>query len=251
ALADVIHLRPAYEKLSGRLQKSKRTPWLEEEMKILTNPGTYEMDPANSWKRLKTRNSDARAIAIIKEIAACRESQAQHRDVPRNRILRDEALLAVAAQAPVTVEALSRVRGFPQGMANGSTGAMILEAVQKAVAIPKEDLPKAPTREKLPSNLGPVIDLLRVLLKHTSEKSGVATKLIASADDLQRIAANDDADVPALSGWRRELFGAEALALKHGRVALTAAGKHTKVIHLDGSEVTETTSSSEALVQTD
>ena len=233
ALADVIHLRPAYEKLSQRLQQSKRTPWLDEEMQILTNPKTYEMDPSNAWKRLKSRNSDARALAIVQELAACRETQAQHRDVPRNRILRDEALLAVAAQAPETVEKLSQVRGFPQGMANGATGAMILEAVQKAVALPKEALPSTPAREKMPSNLGPIIDLLRVLLKHTSEKSGVATKLIASADDLQHIAASDDADVPALAGWRRDLFGAEALALKHGRVALTATGKHTKVIHLD------------------
>jgi ribonuclease D len=121
-------------------------------------------------------------------------------------------------------------------MANGAIGAMVLDAVKKAVAIPKEDLPPAPAREKLPGNLGPITDLLRVLLKHVSEQSDVASKLIASADDLQRIAADDNADVPALSGWRRELFGEEALALKHGRVALTAAGKRTKIIHLDAAQ---------------
>jgi ribonuclease D len=233
ALADVIHLRPAYEKLSKRLQASERTSWLDEEMRILINPATYEMDPANSWKRIKSRNAKPRTLAIIRELAACREIQAQKRDVPRNRVLRDEAILEIAAQAPKDVESLSRLRGFPKGMANGATGALVLEAVQRAVAIPTEDLPPAPAWEKLPGNLGSITDLLRVLLKHVSEQSDVATKLIASADDLQRIAADDNADVPAMSGWRRELFGAEALALKHGRVALTAVGKRTKVIHLN------------------
>jgi ribonuclease D len=236
ALADVVHLRPAYEKLSQRLAQSERTPWLDEEMRILINPATYEMDPENAWKRIKSRNGNARTLAILRELAAGRETQAQKRDIPRNRVLRDDAIQEIAAQAPTDVENLSRLRGFPKGMANGAIGAMVLDAVKKAVAIPKEDLPPAPAREKLPGNLGPITDLLRVLLKHVSEQSDVASKLIASADDLQRIAADDNADVPALSGWRRELFGEEALALKHGRVALTAAGKRTKIIHLDAAQ---------------
>lgn len=233
ALSDVTHLRVAYEKLSAKLEKSGRASWLQEEMQILSNPDTYRLDPDTAWQRIKSRNSNPRFHAILRELAKWRETEAQRRDIPRNRILRDDALLEIASQAPKNPEALGRLRGLPKGQANGSTGAAIIESVKAAEALPEEELPVIEVPEKQPPNLGPTTDLLRVLLKYVSEKNGVAVKLIASADDLQRVAASDDADIPALKGWRYDLFGEKALALKHGRLAIMVAGKQIKLLRVD------------------
>jgi len=232
ALDDVIHLRSAYEKLADTLEESGRIRWLDEEMAVLMNPDTYRLEPEDAWRRLKSRNSSPRFHAVLREVAAWREREAQTRDVPRNRILRDDAILEIAAQAPTTKEAVERMRAVPKGFVNGAMGTAVLAAVARGLAVPESELPTPPRRDSRPQGVGPLTDLLKVLLKHVTETSGVAPKLVASSDDLERIAADGGADVPALKGWRRELFGAQALALKAGRIALTAEGRRTRVIAL-------------------
>ncbi len=236
ALSDVVHLRTVYEKLSRRLKRSGRAHWLEEEMTTLTDPETYRTDPREAWLRLKTRSGNRRYLAILRELAAWREVEAERRDVPRNRILRDEALSEIAAMAPQTTKELARTRSLPANAAHGSLGKAILAAVRRAQALPEGALPQPPPRAELPGGLGPVVDLLKVLLKTKCTAQGVAQKLVASAADLEAIAADDEAPVPALHGWRRELFGEEALALKHGRLALTARGKRVRLVEFAPAE---------------
>src|SRR5687767_8586677 len=230
ALDDVVHLRPIYERLDRQLDKNGRAPWLSAEMAVLTDPATYRIDPAESWRRLKVRAGKPRFLAVLKELAAWREEEAQRRDLPRNRLIRDEALLEIAAHMPTTIDELARTRGLSRGTAEGKVGQGILAAVQRALAKPERDWPRSEPKPELPSGLAPLIDLLRVLLKTKCEAEGVAQKLVASAADLELIAADDDAKVPALSGWRRTLFGEDALALKHGALALTAKGKRIAII---------------------
>jgi ribonuclease D len=230
ALDDVVHLRPIYERLDRQLDKNGRAVWLTEEMAVLTDPATYRVDPAEAWRRLKVRAGKPRFLAVLKEIAAWREEEAQRRDLPRNRLIRDEALLEIAAHMPTTVDDLARTRGLSRGTAEGKVGQGILAAVQRAIAKPEREWPLPEPKAELPSGLAPLIDLLRVLLKTKCEAEGVAQKLVASAADLELIAADDAAKVPALSGWRRTLFGEDALALKHGALALTAKGKRIAII---------------------
>lgn len=232
ALDDVVHLRPIYERLSRQLEKNGRAAWLSEEMAVLTDPATYRVDPAESWRRLKVRAGKPRFLAVLKELAHWREEEAQRRDLPRNRLIRDEALLEIAAHIPSTVEELARTRGLSRGIAEGRIGQGVLAAVQRALARPEREWPRPEPKPDLPAGLAPLIDLLRVLLKTKCEAEGVAQKLVASAADLELIAADDEARVPALSGWRRTLFGEDALALKHGALALTAKGKRIALIRL-------------------
>ena len=234
ALSDVTHLRPAYEHLARRLAKTGRSEWVAEEMAVLTSPSTYRLEPKESWRRIKFRNDKPRALAILREIAAWREEEAQRRDLPRGRVLKDETLCEIAAHAPHNVDDLARCRGLSRSIAENKQGQAILAAVKRGLDIPANELPPVPPRRDLPAGLGPVIELLRVLLKMRCEDHEVAQKLVASADDLELIAADDEADVPALSGWRREVFGADALALKHGRLALTTVGRRVKVVSLPG-----------------
>jgi ribonuclease D len=234
ALSDVTHLRPAWEHLERRLAKTGRGDWVAEEMAVLTSPRTYQMEPAESWRRIKFRNDRPRAIAILREVAAWREEEAQKRDLPRGRIVKDETLCEIAAHAPRNADDLARCRGFSRAQAENRQGQAILAAVKRGLDLPSDELPAIPPRRDLPAGLGPVIELLRVLLKMRCEDHEVAQKLVASADDLELIAADDQADVPALSGWRREIFGADALALKHGRLALTTVGRRVKVVPLPG-----------------
>jgi ribonuclease D len=234
ALSDVTHLRPAYEKLKRRIEKSGRGQWVEEEMQVLTDPATYQLDPRQAWRRLKTRSENRRFLAVLREVAAWREEEAQQRDLPRNRVLKDESIIEIASHAPTTAEDLARSRGMQRGFAEGRMGQGILAAVRRGLALPESEAPKPEPRLDLPAGLAPVIDLLRVLLKTQCEAHDVAQKLVASADDLAMIAADDHAKVPALTGWRREMFGEDALALKHGRLALTADGKRIRVVPLDG-----------------
>lgn len=234
ALSDVTHLREIYRHLSARLEKTGRSHWLEEEMAVLSSAETYRSDPENAWKRVKIRGGKPRFLQIVREVAAWREREAQVRDLPRNRIIKDESLLDIAGSAPKTVEDLARIRGLGKGFAEGKLGKGLLNAVQRAMETPKEDLPEAPRPERQPQGLGPMTDLLKVLLKRNSEAAGVASRLIASGSDLERIAADDQADVPALSGWRRELFGDDALALKRGDIALTGGESGIDVIRNGG-----------------
>ncbi|NBB82061.1 MAG: ribonuclease D [Alphaproteobacteria bacterium] len=230
ALGDVIHLRPVYEKLRRKLNKTGREPWLDEEMATLTDPATYSVEPEAAWRRIKTRSGDPRFLAIVAELAAWRETEAQRRDLPRGRVLRDDTLLEIAAHKPKAPADLARMRGMGKATAEGKYGQAIVEAVQRALALPKEQLPAPPGRRDLPTGTGPIIELLRVLLKMKCEESGVAQKLVASAGDLEEIAADDAAPVPALHGWRRDLFGADALRLKHGELALAIDGNQVKVV---------------------
>lgn len=232
ALADVTHLRRAYEKLREELERSGRTDWLAEEMEELTSPSTYNLDPAQSWKRFKTRTNSRKFLAVLRELAAWRETAAQQRDLPRNRIIRDEQLLEIAAHAPASADELSRTRGLGKGLAEGKFGGEILAAIGRALSLPESEYPQLPTRHEPPPGIGPLVDLLRVLLKLRCEENGVAQKLVANSDDLEMIAASDEAPVRGLNGWRLELFGNDALELKHGRLALTCAGKRIKLVRL-------------------
>ena len=235
AMADVTHLRPVYEKLAKQMKSTGRDHWLDEEMAVLTAPQTYKADPEDAWRRIKGRGGKGkRFLAILIEVAAWREREVQKRDIPRNRMLRDEAIMEIASHAPRKAETLAHVRSISSKMAEGSTGTAILQAIEDGIARPAHSLPAPPERpERLPPGLGPLTDLLKVLLKHNAEKQNVASRLIASGDDLERIAGDDTADVPALRGWRREIFGEQALALKHGKLALAADGKKINVIDLD------------------
>jgi ribonuclease D len=230
ALSDVTHLRPAYEHLKRRLAKTGRGDWVAEEMAVLTNPATYRLEPSESWRRIKFRTDKPRALAVLREIATWREEEAQRRDQPRGRVLKDETLCEIAGHPPRSVDDLARCRGLSRSLAENRQGQAILGAVKRALDLPADELPALPPRRDLPAGLGPVIELLRVLLKMRCEDNEVAQKLVASADDLELIAADDAADVPAMSGWRRDIFGADALAMKHGRLALTAVGRRVKVV---------------------
>ncbi len=235
ALGDVTHLRVIYEKLAATLEDSGRASWLDEEMAVLTDPSVYRVEPEEAWKRIKARSRSGRFLAILKTVAAWRERTAQERDMPRNRVMRDEGILEIAANVPTTTDALAQLRSVSKGMAEGVMGQGILDAVQEAQALSDKDLPRAPDREDLPQGLGPVVDLLKVLLKMRCEESGVAQKLVANGADLERIAADDNAAVQALEGWRRDLFGTDALRLKHGSIAiaLTEDSAGLRIIELD------------------
>jgi ribonuclease D len=234
ALADVTHLRKVYAALAKRLMTSGRAGWLQQEMATLLEPTTYRLEPEEAWRRLKPRaGSKPRLLAILREVAAWREREAQRRDIPRNRVIRDETVMDIAAHAPSTVEEIARLRGLSKGLAEGRMGQEILVAIARGVATPESEAPHLPPAIEMPGGLGPVVELLKVLLKMKCERQQVAQKLVASSADLERIAADDNADVPALHGWRREVFGDDALALKHGRLALTMNGKRIVIMPLD------------------
>jgi ribonuclease D len=220
ALADVTHLRVAYEKLVRKLEKNGRLEWLGEEMALLTDPATYRVDPDNAWRRLKPRSTSPRFLAVLKELAAWREREAQERDLPRQRVLRDETLTEIAAHHPADVHELGRTRGIGKGLVEGKMGQAILEAVKRGLDIPEDRCPSPPDRVEVPKGLGPVVELLKVLLKMKCDEHGVASKLVANSADIDAIASDDNANVPALHGWRRDLFGDDALKLKHGRLGL-------------------------------
>jgi ribonuclease D len=220
AIADVTYLREIYEYLRIKLEETGRVGWLADEMALLTSPSTYEQHPENAWERFRNRVRKPRDLAVLMEVAAWREAEAQARDVPRARVLKDDALIELVLAAPKTEEALGNLRSLPRGMERSRAGAGILAAVARGLARDPKTLPKLECERRNGSN-GATVELLRVLLRHVSEMHGVAAKMIATVEDLEAIAANDHANVPALSGWRRELFGAKALDLKHGRLALT------------------------------
>jgi ribonuclease D len=219
AISDVTHLRDVYLALVADLGRRGRVDWVCEEMRILTSPDTYRLDPELAWMRLKTRVRKPKELAVLIEVAAWREREAQSRDVPRGRVLKDDAIGDIAVQAPTTVERLGALRSLPKGFERSKWGNDILEAVKRGLARDPKTLPRI-ERLKPAVNGTAIVELLKVLLRMTSEKHGVAAKVIATVDDLDRIAADDEADVPALHGWRMEMFGKKALDLKHGRLAL-------------------------------
>jgi len=219
ALSDVTHLRDVYIKLAADLEKRGRSNWVEAEMEVLTSPETYRADPERAWERLKSRVRKPKELAVLIEIAAWREREAQTRDVPRGRVIKDEVIGDIAVQAPTTIERLSHLRSLPKGFERSRWGEQIIEAVKRGLERDAKTLPRL-ERFRPTANGAATVELLKVLLRMTAERHGVAAKIIATVDDLDRIAADDEADVPAMKGWRRELFGEKALALKHGRLAL-------------------------------
>lgn len=219
ALSDVTHLRDVYLKLATDLEKRGRSNWVEAEMDVLTSPETYRADPERAWERLKSRVRKPKELAVLIEVAAWREREAQNRDVPRGRVIKDEVIGDIAVQAPTTIERLGHLRSLPKGFERSRWGEQIIDAVKRGLDRDHKTLPRLERFRPAPNGAA-TVELLKVLLRMTAEQHGVAAKVIATVDDLDRIAAADDADVPAMKGWRRELFGEKALALKHGRLAL-------------------------------
>jgi ribonuclease D len=219
ALSDVTHLRDVYMALAADLEKRGRSSWVEAEMDVLTSPETYRADPERAWERLKSRVRKPKELAVLIEVAAWREREAQTRDVPRGRVIKDEVIGDIAVQAPTTIERLGHLRSLPKGFERSRWGDQIIEAVQRGLDRDQKTLPRLERFRPAPNGAA-TVELLKVLLRMTAERHGVAAKVIATVDDLDRIAADDEADIPALKGWRRELFGEKALALKHGRLAL-------------------------------
>jgi ribonuclease D len=219
AEADVTHLRDIYLALKADLETTGREGWVAEEMAVLNSPATYEVKPENAWQRLKGRIRKPRELAVLIELAAWREREAQHRDVPRQRVLKDDALMDIVQRAPRSVEALAELRSVPNGFERSRSGGEVLAAIERGLALDPKTLPRL-ERERGRGGNGAVLDLLKVLLKAVAEAERVAPKIIASSDDLEAIASDDEADVPALQGWRREVFGDKALALKSGSLGL-------------------------------
>ena len=220
AISDVTHLRDVYETLSADLAKRHRIDWVLEEMDVLTSPDTYRMEPEKAWERLRGRARKPREIALLMELAAWREREAQTRDVPRGRVLKDEVLTDIALHAPTTPEKLAHLRSVPKGFERSKWGLDVLEAVERGLARDPKTLPRIERPRHVGNGAAATVELLKVLLRMTSERHGVAAKIIATVDDLERIATEPEPDVAALKGWRRELFGDKALALKTGRLAL-------------------------------
>jgi ribonuclease D len=231
AVSDVTHLRTVYLKLKADLERTGRTEWVQEEMSVLTSRDTYAQEPEHAWQRLRTRVRRPRELAVLMEVAAWREREAQARDLPRQRVLKDDALAEIAQQQPKTEDELGRLRALPKGYERSRSGEAILAAVAAGLQRDPKSLPRLARSKGLSNGASATVELLKVLLRMTSERHGVAAKVIATVDDLERIAADEDADVPALKGWRREMFGNEALKLKRGAVAL--AVESGRVVTID------------------
>lgn len=237
AIADVTHLKDVYLHLKAELERENRTEWLAEEMAILESRETYDLHPDDAWARLRMRIRKPVELAILKHLAAWREREARSRDVPRGRVLKDDAIFEIAQQAPKDIEALSRLRTIPKGYERSQNGAAIITAVNAALAIPKSDLPKIPRPPNAPEGTAAAVEMLKVLLKLIAEKHGVAAKIIATGDDLDLIASKgESADVAALHGWRRELFGLPALKLVRGEIALRFVNRKVDLVEIEPAE---------------
>lgn len=237
ALADVVLLAPAYDQIAKQLEQSGRAGWIEEEMKVLLANETYAPDPREAWRRIKSKGGKPRALAVLRELAAWRETEAQRRDVPKNRVLRDEALVEMAHHRPKTAKDLARTRGLGQKAAEGKMGEFILEAIRHGEAVPNDEVPCLPAKDDIPRGVGPTTDLLKLLLKMRCAEVEVAQKLVASSDDVEQIAAfGDKADVAALRGWRREIFGEDALRVRNGQVGIFLDGRKLNLLPATSSE---------------
>jgi ribonuclease D len=230
AAADVTWLREVYVRLRERLERDGRLDWVAEEMADLADPSKYRPDPELVWERLRPRSSNRRFLGMVRAVAAWREREAQRVNIPRQRLLRDEGVLEIAATAPDSPEGLARARGISRGFAEGRTGASLLAAIAEAKALAEDTLPEAPRARDGARPSPALVSLLKVLLAAKAEDHHVAARLVASSDDIDRLATEDAPDVPALHGWRREVFGEDALALKQGRVALGVSGRRIRLI---------------------
>ena len=231
ALDDVIYLAEMYPMLRAELEDRGRAGWLDDENAKQVDPATYHTEPEDAWRRIKIRNMKAPALRRMMHIASWRESEAQKRDLPRNRILRDETILDLAGSNPLNTAEFGKIRNFPGG-ANGKLVTPVLALLREVEAMPDSTLPEAKAEGRTPKPPAAVMELLRVLLKHITDKEGIAPRLVASADELEALALDDDAPVRAQSGWRHDIFGAAALRLKHGQIALAADGRRVRVIDL-------------------
>lgn len=235
ALADVTHLAAIYPQLKTKLEAAGRSEWVKEEMAVLSSVDTYELHPENAWKRLKMRVRKPLELVVLQKVAAWRETEARERNVPRSRVIKDDTIYEIAQQQPKDAQALGKLRTIPNGWERSASGQALIAVVQAALATPKEDLPKLPRHVSAPEGTGAATEMLRVLLKLVTEENGVAAKVVATSDDLDQIAAKGaEADVAALHGWRRELFGEAALRLIRGEVALKFEGKKIRAVELTG-----------------
>ena len=233
ALADVTHLATLYPLLRARLEEAGRMAWVAEEMRAMTDPALYDVEPGNAWRRLKPRKHTAKYLAIFRAVAAWRERTAQTRDQPRGRILKDDAIDELASQAPTDSAGLERLRGVQKGFSGSKFGPELLEAIHEALKDPESYAPVIHRDRPPPSPAaGAVVELLKVLLKARAEDANVASKLIATVSDLEKIANDDEADVGALEGWRLDAFGADALKLKRGELALVLDGARVRVVEV-------------------
>ena len=239
ALADVTHLRDVYAHLKRMLERNGRAEWVKEEMAVLTSVDTYRVDPEHAWMRLKLRVKKPSELAVMQEVAAWREREAQERDVPRSRVLKDDAIFEVAQRQPRDVDALGQLRTLPRGFERSRTGSEILAAVRRGLERDPASLPKPDADRPALNGSGATVELLKVLLKMAAERHGVAAKVVATIDDLEHIAADDDADVPALQGWRRDLFGEQALKLKRGGLALAVERGRVVAVERDAPAAAE------------
>ena len=230
AISDVTHLRVVYEKLAARLDRDQRESWLAEELATITDPATYSLEPAAAWHRVKTRLRKPRQLAMLRDLAAWREVEAQRRDVPRNRVLRDDALNDIAAHEPGNREQIWKLRSLSRGHIGKEAADALLGIVASVAAAPPSTYPEARKPPPAVNHAGSAAELLKVLLKLRCEEHDVAQKLVASTDEIEAIARDDNAEVRALKGWRREIFGQDALALKHGEIALGMEGGDIRVI---------------------
>jgi ribonuclease D len=231
ALADVTYLRLVYELLSKELVKTGRAKWVEEEEATLTDPATYRLDPSEAWRRLKPRGGNKRFFQVLAGVAAWREREAQSRDVPRNRVLKDEALLEIASHPPPDTEHLGQIRALPNGYANSRAGKALMSALKDALAGPPPEFMLPPERRARGHEPTPAaLDLLKTLLRLRATQYRVAPRLVASADDLERLASGENENVPALHGWRAEVFGNDAVALREGRLAIALDNGEAVVI---------------------
>ena len=234
ALGDVTHLRQVYIKLNEMLGQNNRHNWMDEELSILRDTKKYTFAPEDAWRRIKYRAPKPRFLAILKEVAAWREIEAQNKDIPRNRIVRDESLIEISHHAPKTINDLSRARGLSLKKAEGSLGKALLNAVKAGLNVPSENLPEVKRDAPLPKGIGPITDLLKVLLKLKCEKHDVAQKLIATVNDMEQIAAfGQNANVPALQGWRQEVFGIDALRLRSGQLAMVIKDHNLELVEIN------------------
>lgn len=221
ALADVTHLIDVYKHLAAELERERRAHWLTEEMDVLTSRETYDPDPENAWKRLKMRLRKPQELAVVQAVAAWREREARERNVPRGRILKDDAIYEIAQQAPRDAAALGRLRTTPKGWERSTSATALLGVVNTALALPKDQMPRVPKIAQAPEGSGAAAELLKVLLRQVAEREGVAAKVLASSEDIDRIAAEGEmADVPAMHGWRRAVFGEVAAKLVRGEIGL-------------------------------
>lgn len=234
ARGDVTHLAALYPKLRERLHKEGRLDWVMSEMKGLTDPALYDTTPDNAWKRLKPKRHTAKYLAAFVATAVWRERTAQERDQPRGRILKDEAIDEIATQGPTDPDAFNRLRSVPKGFGASRLGLELAEALKDALTDPEAHAPKLDRPRHNQPAPPSVVELLKVLLKAKSDNAGVASRLIATVADLEKIAVSDDADVEALTGWRRQLFGEDALKLKRGEIALVLNGARVEVVEIEG-----------------